>query len=52
MPQAVLDRRQRNERTEVLIHWHGLSPAEATWEDREAMHGQFPKLNLEDKGVL
>ncbi|KAH7576003.1 hypothetical protein JRO89_XS02G0274100 [Xanthoceras sorbifolium] len=32
-PQTVLDCRIRWQRKEVLIHWHGLSPAEATWED-------------------
>ncbi|KAK0604986.1 hypothetical protein LWI29_021610 [Acer saccharum] len=52
IPQAVLDQRQRKGRQEVLIHWHGLSPAKASWEDKEAMHGQFPNMTLEDKGVI
>lgn len=33
-PQAVLDRRIRKKKHEVLIHWQGLSPADATWKDR------------------
>ncbi|KAI9159660.1 hypothetical protein LWI28_000697 [Acer negundo] len=58
IPQAVLDRRQRKGRQEVLIHWHGLSPAEATWEDREAMHAEEVDAvvvvvleDLKDKGL-
>ena len=29
LPQAVLDRRTRQNKEKVLIHWQGLSPAEA-----------------------
>ncbi|KAK0582926.1 hypothetical protein LWI29_031198 [Acer saccharum] len=52
IPQALLDRRIHKGKTEVLIHWMGLSPAEATWEDRDKLKSQFPNLTLEDKGVL
>ncbi|KAK0576161.1 hypothetical protein LWI29_013005 [Acer saccharum] len=47
-PQAVLDRRQRKNEDEILIHWKGLSPAEATWENLAAMQKQFPDHSLED----
>ena len=30
LPQAILDWRTRRNKEEVLIHWQGLSPAEAT----------------------
>ncbi|KAA8522007.1 hypothetical protein F0562_012679 [Nyssa sinensis] len=49
IPQAVLDRRQRSYEDEILIHWKGLSPAEATWENLAAMQKQFPNHSLEDK---
>ncbi|KAK0572971.1 hypothetical protein LWI29_001140 [Acer saccharum] len=48
-PQAVLDRRQRKNEDEILIHWKGLSPTEATWENLAAMQKQFPDHSLEDK---
>lgn len=31
-PQAMLDQRVRKGKNEILIHWKGLSPVEATWE--------------------
>ncbi|KAJ4718791.1 Ty3/gypsy retrotransposon protein [Melia azedarach] len=51
-PQAVLDRRVRKRKHEVLIHWHGLSPAEATWEDKDFIKNQFPNISLEDKAEI
>ncbi|RVW22797.1 Transposon Tf2-8 polyprotein [Vitis vinifera] len=51
-PQAVLDRQTRRNKEEVLIHWQGLSPAEATWEDACTMRLRFPDITLEDKGLL
>ena len=51
-PLAVLDRRIRRRKQEVLIHWHGLSPVEATWVDRDFILEQFPDLTLEDKGEI
>ncbi|GAV59674.1 Chromo domain-containing protein, partial [Cephalotus follicularis] len=40
-PQVVLDRRTRRRREEILIHWQGLSPSYATWEDLKEMKGRF-----------
>lgn len=51
-PQAVLDRRVYRRREQVLIHWQGLSPAEATWEDLKSMKQQFPDYCLGDKAVF
>ena len=34
-PQAILDQRVRQGKREILIHWKGLSPTEATWELRD-----------------
>src|ERR1044072_5787366 len=34
---------------QVLIHWHGKSKDEATWEDTTVIQEQFPDFNLEDK---
>jgi hypothetical protein len=52
-PLAILDRRmtQRNNQaaTQVLIHWAGLSPADATWEFTTDLQLRFPTFNLEDK---
>jgi hypothetical protein len=38
--------------TQVLIHWKGLSPAEATWEFIDEVQLRFPTFNLEDKVTL
>uniref|UniRef100_A0A2N9FZ49 Chromo domain-containing protein n=1 Tax=Fagus sylvatica TaxID=28930 RepID=A0A2N9FZ49_FAGSY len=52
LPQAILDRRTRRSKEEVLVHWQGLSPADATWEDAQSLRLRFPELSLEDKGAL
>ena len=52
LPQAVLDRRTRQNKENVLIHWQGLSPAEATWEDAHSMRLCFPDITLKDKGRI
>lgn len=52
IPQAVLDQRQRKNEDEILIHWKGLSPAEATWENLAAMQKQFPNHSLEDNAIF
>ncbi|XP_037493733.1 uncharacterized protein LOC119370193 [Jatropha curcas] len=52
VPQAALDRRMRRNKEEILVHWQGLSPAEATWEDYQAMKTRFPEASLEDKGAV
>ena len=36
-PQAILDTRIRRSNTEVVVHWQGLPPSEATWEDLRHM---------------
>ena len=50
--QAILDRRLIKKKEEVLIHWQGLSPAEATWEDVATIKEQFPDYGLEDKATF
>ncbi|KAJ4953476.1 hypothetical protein NE237_030308 [Protea cynaroides] len=40
-PQAVIDHRIRKRKREVLIHWQGASPADATWEDLEFIPNKF-----------
>jgi len=51
-PQAVLERRSSPKGDEVLIHWYGHSPADATWELRAELSKRFPDFNLEDKVQL
>jgi hypothetical protein len=48
-PQAILDRRTRRGKTEILVHWQGLQPSDATW---EILENQFPEYALRDKGPL
>jgi hypothetical protein len=48
-PQVVLETRSKNKKTELLIHWQGLSPAKATWENRDTIRAQFPEFFLGDK---
>ena len=50
-PQAILGHRHRRRREEILVHWQGLSPADATWEDLSFMQAQFPDYIIEDKGL-
>lgn len=35
--------------SQVLVHWQGKGPEEATWEDTVTIRNQFPHLNLGDK---
>lgn len=51
-PPVILDRCTRKGRSKVLVHWHGLSLAKATWEDLVQMRQQFTKAALEDKGNI
>ncbi|TXG64147.1 hypothetical protein EZV62_011141 [Acer yangbiense] len=46
-PQEILDHRMKRHRAEILVHWQGLSPAEATWENLEYMKKQFPDYILQ-----
>jgi hypothetical protein len=52
-PQAIMERRigrRRNQAiTQVLIHWKGLSPADATWEFADEIAACYPEFHLEDK---
>ncbi|CAA0839973.1 Unknown protein, partial [Striga hermonthica] len=48
-PQAVLDSRIKDGLKEILIHWEGLSPADASWESAEHMQLRYPQFALEDK---
>jgi len=52
-PRAILDRRlsrQNNKgTTQILVHWEGLPPADATWEFTDELSIRFPSFNLEDK---
>ncbi|GAV82428.1 Chromo domain-containing protein, partial [Cephalotus follicularis] len=40
-PQVVVDRRTRRWHEEILIHWQGLSPSYATWEDLKEIKARF-----------
>ena len=55
-PQAIMNRRMikrgQQAATQLLIHWQGLSPAEATWEFMDEVKLRFPTFNLEDKVVI
>lgn len=51
-PIAILDSRERGKKLEVLILWHGLSPAEATWEELSKIKENFPEASLEDKRIV
>lgn len=48
-PQAIMDRRILHGVDQVLVHWEGLSPSDASWEDVVQMAQQFPDFSLEDK---
>jgi len=52
-PRAILDRRlvrkTHKATTQVLIHWEGLPPTDATWEFTDELSMRFPTFNLEDK---
>ena len=52
LPQTVLERRIKKRKAELLIHWQGLTPAEATWEVEEDMKNRYPDLALEVKSCL
>ena len=52
-PQAIIGRRtlpqEHDSREEVLVHWEGQMPAEATWESRAAIVRSFPDFDLKGK---
>jgi hypothetical protein len=35
--------------TQVLVHWDGLSPTNATWEYIDKIKLRFPQFNIGDK---
>lgn len=49
VPQAVLDRRRKNQ---VLIHWEGSCPADASWEDVGQLQGTYPTFMLERTSIF
>ncbi|CAN0921338.1 hypothetical protein LINGRAHAP2_LOCUS32538 [Linum grandiflorum] len=49
-PLAILEKRLRKGKEEVLVHWTHTTPADATWEDWHHLQLQFPHV-LEDKNV-
>ncbi|KAF2311720.1 hypothetical protein GH714_026362 [Hevea brasiliensis] len=51
-PEAILDSRTKRRKREVLIQWHNLSPAEATWEELSKIKQKFPDASLVDKRVV
>ncbi|XP_026428556.1 uncharacterized protein LOC113324450 [Papaver somniferum] len=54
-PLQILDSRQvkkgKHNINQVLVQWENLSTQDATWEDKEFMAYQFPKLILEVKDL-
>lgn len=51
-PVAILDSRVRRKKLEVLVHWQGLPPSEATWEELARIKSSFPDVLLEDKRIV
>ncbi|XP_075494748.1 uncharacterized protein LOC142532312 [Primulina tabacum] len=47
-PMAVLDKCMNQGKSKVLVHWEGLSPAEASWEDTAMLTAHFPSFVFED----
>lgn len=41
-PKAILDARKVSTTAEILIHWEGYSPAEASWQDAEMIKQHYP----------
>lgn len=42
-PQAMLDKRTRQNKDEILVHRQGLAPTEATGENLQLMKNRFPE---------
>jgi hypothetical protein len=51
LPQAVLERRIQKGVQELLVHWRGRTPADATWENLTDFQLRFPTFFLEDKDI-
>jgi hypothetical protein len=56
IPQAILDRRMvkrgNQATTQILLHWKGLTPSDATWEFADDIKYRLPEFSLEDKVVF
>jgi len=54
-PQATMDKcivkRKNQAATQILIHWRGFSPVEATWEYAKEITTRFPHFNLDNKVI-
>ncbi|KAF2308179.1 hypothetical protein GH714_036458 [Hevea brasiliensis] len=52
-PQAILDRRivkrKNATATQLLVHWQGYSPADATWEFTDDFQLHYPFFSLRNK---
>ncbi|XP_055960653.1 transposon Tf2-1 polyprotein [Mercurialis annua] len=48
-PKAILDKRIIDKDIQILIHWDGLSPADASWESSAIMEVQYPEFAFEVK---
>jgi hypothetical protein len=51
-PQVALNYHGTINNREVLIHWSGFNPTNATWEKVIDFHARFPDFVLEDKDSL
>jgi hypothetical protein len=51
-PQHVIRARLNRGVWELLIHWQGSAPAEATWESLPSFVATYPDFQLEDKLFL
>jgi hypothetical protein len=48
-PQSILEQRMRKGAMEILVHWMGFSPADASWENKDDFISRFPNFVLKDK---
>lgn len=49
LSQEILDERLSKSRHELLVHWQGLSPAEASWLDAMSFTNKYPSFVFADK---
>ena len=58
VPVRVLQRRVRQDGSQVLVQWSGAAEGDATWEDYEALNQQFPRApacgqaGIQDQGIV
>jgi hypothetical protein len=48
-PLAILEQRVHKGFPEILVHWAGYSPANASWEKKDDFLSRYPDFVLEDK---